>query len=821
MNLQLIAPDGIETYWNANRAFNKKHMHAIARHMDANGFDKAHPLRVVQFSDESLHLAAGHHRHTAATLLDTTYENLPLTKVWAEIVAGDMDTLIRIMEEDNIREHSPGANRHRGLPLSRDRETQSIVTMMMFKDVFLQSNRELGVRFGRSHANIGDLRKEVSGKIFQIESALKSAKTEEEKSAVLLEFRITETRLYEMLSVIRSGEREVKRGDQVYKQKTVAGTDRQEAERAALIETCLQHIADIRFEINALVEEYPTLEASKVKRRLYKAFTLNFSDNPKKWTPQGLRSETRMRESLLELLRDRDNPLVQNDWITEFQLTDSVNEYRNRFRDMEGPLRDKDAQLLFVDCSKVDTEAWENLSQSARLQNLKEWLHWLPHRMQAEQTQRKEEAERVAASNRRKKLIGAVRTAEAACKRLKTVFHASRIEDKTPAGWHEFLTTACHIGGYSREPIQAKSFKFPHTLKDANDTGQLAYKVAGIADKIAVDLGSADPPAWITALFAEPTPAPPPSPAQAKAGMEAKAKATLASMQAESVLEPDADADADASVKEAQPSTSAAGATDTSDALPTPDNLPETHHQAVEHVVRLMETEVFPKGLPDVPIPSDWIIPFRPAALAAYPEMSLIFNPHPDAQITATEARASEKGWRKVAEDLQNGAAWVSSYLAKRKANHEACVEMNARWNAVQQKGVSARWENGKWFMAIAGESTPFYAEYGGKDIQVNHSYVMVTAAEEHLAAKETESKTEVEPPAAQPANASVLDADTLRKIRDAVNAIGAVLPLTSRVMPSTVASLDEQIRKQCPDTVESVHLLRSLLTRALARMKT
>ena len=813
MNLQLIAPDGIKTHWDANRAFNKKHMHAIARHMDANGFDKAHPLRVVQFSDESLHLAAGHHRHTAAMLLDTTYDNLPLAEVWAEIIAGDMDTLIRIMEEDNIREHSPGANRHRGLPLSRDRETQSIVTMMMFKDVFLQSDRKLGVRFGRSHANIGDLRKEVSGKIFQIESALEHAETEEEKSAVLLEFRITETRLYEMLGVIRSGEREVTRGNTTYTQKTVAGTDRQEAERVALIETCLQHIADIRFEINALVEEYPTLEASKVKRRLYKAFTLNFSDNPKKWTTQGLRSETRMRESLLELLRDRENPLVQNDWITEFQMTDSVNEYRNRFTQMEGPIRDKDAQLLYVDSSKVGTEAWENLSQSARLQNLKEWLHWLPHRMQAEQTQRKEEAERVAANKRRQQRVGAVRTAEAACKRLKTVFHASRIEDKTPAGWHEFLTTACHIGGYSREPIQAKSFKFPHTLKDANDTGQLAYRVAGIADKIAVDLGSAAPPAWITALFAEPTPAPPPSPAQAKAGMEVKAKATLASMQAESVLE--TDADADASVKEAQSSTSAAGATDTSDALPTPDNLPETHHQAVEHVVRLMETEVFPKGLPDVPMPSDWIIPFRPAALAAYPEMSLIFNPHPQAQITAEEARASEKGWRKVAEDLQNGAAWVSSYLAKRKANHEASVEMNARWNAVQQKGVSAHWDNGKWFMSLAGESTPFYAEYGSKDIQVNHSYVMVTAAEEHLASMKDSS----EPSAAQPANASVLDADNLRKIRGAVNAIGAVLPLTSRVMPSTVASLDEQIRKQCPNAVESVDLLRSLLIRALARI--
>ena len=92
----------IQTHWNLNRVRDDMHVIALARHINAHGFNANYPIQLVKLGDAQLHLAAGHHRLAAAAgehlrhedggyQRDMTFKNLPLETVPAVITLGDFN----------------------------------------------------------------------------------------------------------------------------------------------------------------------------------------------------------------------------------------------------------------------------------------------------------------------------------------------------------------------------------------------------------------------------------------------------------------------------------------------------------------------------------------------------------------------------------------------------------------------------------------------------------------------------------------------------------------------------------------------------------
>lgn len=309
MGVRKIPVGQIQTHWERNRNPNKEHIHALARHMNEDGFNGAFPLQVVAIgAEKELHLAAGHHRLAAASLTDLTYPNLPLAEVWAEITPGTMDDVIRLMQEDNFR-NDPGVNPRLGLPLTRDEKAAQCKALLMFPDVFRRSDRELAKDWGCHYNTVRGWREDVSAQIVQIAAAAERATSPDEKQAVLEEFGISATRLHEMVALIHSGEREVTRGGQTFTQNTVAGEDKKQNARKAAAMDYRQVHEGVLAEIERHVSDKPTLNKSNLKRRLYQTFNLNHAANASKWPLQTIQEQAEKMKNLLGELRhpDRQN----------------------------------------------------------------------------------------------------------------------------------------------------------------------------------------------------------------------------------------------------------------------------------------------------------------------------------------------------------------------------------------------------------------------------------------------------------------------------------------------------------------------------------
>ena len=277
-------------HWELNREKKEEHVDALARHINENGFDKSYPLRVVDIDGE-YHLAAGHHRLAAATLSDILYPNLPMERIWSCVIPGTMDDVIKIMQEDNFC-HDPAVNPSVGLPLTRAEKAQQCKRLLMFEFIFRQSNRALEMRFGVHHTTVARWREEVCVALQQMAAANLSEKQ------LLAEFAMTPQRLEVMLALVDSGERDVKRGDSTYTQKTVAG------ERTAAIAEFRETHQTLQAAIQKLVADKSTLRLSHVKGQLYAAFDLRFAANASKWPLSAIRNELLNMGLLLDMLEN-------------------------------------------------------------------------------------------------------------------------------------------------------------------------------------------------------------------------------------------------------------------------------------------------------------------------------------------------------------------------------------------------------------------------------------------------------------------------------------------------------------------------------------
>lgn len=505
MTLRLIPVSSITTHWELNRPKDEHHVHALARHLNEDGYNQQFPLRVVIIGDNK-HLAAGHHRLAAASLSDITYPNLPLPEVWAEEKDGTMDDVIRIMQEDNLR-HDPAVNASVGLPLTRQQKTSQCKALLMFSEYFGKSSRALEKLFGVHHQTITRWKQEVSVTLRQIADVVARAADADAKSAVLTEFAMSESRLTEMICLIETGEREVTRGGTTYTQKTVASEVKKKTEREEAIESFRNASKRIRGLMEEIGETFPSHRnaLTTIRRRLFAHFDMAFTENASKWALPAIRTELGKQLKLINTLTE------DSLWTQELKLHHDLNVLNEELTNMGGPYRLPEVQTARREMAKLATSDWEVKPQTERLEGLRRLARLVPDLVKQEVNQRKLEKQR-------RDLEASRKGASAACSRLAQTFHHSAIEDKSERGYREFIVAACELGGYSSKPLIPELFLLPENI-DVEDMG---HRIRSIADKIRLDLGSAHQPPWMQSFLpsrapqfqpkTEPTPAPAPEP---------------------------------------------------------------------------------------------------------------------------------------------------------------------------------------------------------------------------------------------------------------------------------------------------------------------
>ena len=520
MSVELIKAASIITHWELNRQKNERHVIALAGHMNEHGFDENYPLRVFVTANGDVHLAAGHHRLAAATLkgtiadpnnpdvqfsVDLVYPNLPLTEVWVDLRNGTLDDVVRVMQEDNFQ-HDPAVQSTVGLPLTREEKVQQCKQLLTFRSYYERPSKgDLESVFGMNRTTIDRWKKEVSCAMHMINDAVNRADGIKAKVAVLKEFGISKERLADMMSLIQSGEREVTRGGTTYTQKTRASEAKKEDIRSTAIRLFRETHDAVMKGIDAIVSGCPSQKRATVKRRLYAAFGLSHNANASKWPTQTVTTET---ETLAILKTELQTP-SKSLWWEEFRRLHNVKKRAEELIALGAPYLCDEVGRVLHEAQHTETADFEALSQSDRLNNSELIGNHVLAVLKKEQDARKAEAGRKKQQAQLREVNLAVKGAESACRRLNQAFIASRVADKTNAGYREFLTAAVHMGGYSRKQLEVDMFLRAEHLTDA----ELAHRIRGIADKMTLDLGRAEPPSWLVALFPEPEPAPePPTP---------------------------------------------------------------------------------------------------------------------------------------------------------------------------------------------------------------------------------------------------------------------------------------------------------------------
>ena len=489
MTLQLIPVDKIEVNWNLNRARDDAHVRAIASHINERGFDKNYPVRIVKMeSDGSFYLGAGFHRLAAAAgehievgdgeyQADLTFTNLPIAAVWAEVILGDFDKLVDIIQRDNFQ-HDPALHSHLGLALTQTQKKEQCLRLLMFPPTFKKDVRELGAEFGIGKSTAGNWKDVVCERVLEI------ADMQLSDEDLLNQYSLTPGRFSEMLILVKSARS--------------ARVDKKDSARArakAEFETSKSSVQNL---IDEICDELFSLDRADVQRRLFSHFGISGADIAD-MSSEELKKERAAFSELQADLQNRKRSL----WWHEFRCFHNAYQLRSELEGL-GPNFEIDESVRAVERAReIDTARFESQARDARLTELESLKNFLPGAIDRENAAREKQ---VKAHDELKNVCA---LASRACSSLVKEFRKRALQpDAVGQNFRAFISAALEFSkeprGYS-DTLSVAEMTNPSDLKN---TGR-AYAVRGVAEKLRADLTSDEPPAWMHSFLKVQNPPPP------------------------------------------------------------------------------------------------------------------------------------------------------------------------------------------------------------------------------------------------------------------------------------------------------------------------
>lgn len=493
MKAILVPVSGIETYWHLNRKRDDEHVRALATAINRDGFDQRYPVRIVKSADGKLHLAAGYHRLAAAVgehvdvgggqyERDGTLVNLPIEEIWAEIILGDLNDVVKTMQLDNFK-HDPAVTAGVGKPLTAAQKKEQCKALLGFPEFFGKSLAILETEFGIPKRTLSNWKSEVSVLIAQCADA------EISDLELLNEFGFTRERLDKMKYLVQSGE---VAGADGRITKTQASADKKADARELAISDFRDAHDAVQLRISEISEKCSTLSRESIKRRLYTDFDLKHETNASRWSVEKLASQAKAISALRAEIADS-----KTSWCVEFWNSHKVQREANALRGLGEPFLSARAERVLQNADFCKTADFEVIDAGDRRNDLENLANELSGVLQEEQHLRSEKKAREDAAARVEKakadLEKAVRAATRACADLQETFGISAIADTSSEGYEEFLRAACTAGKYSSRHLSVRHFLYPEEISDSD----LGYRIAGIAKKIRLHISASPPLTWI------------------------------------------------------------------------------------------------------------------------------------------------------------------------------------------------------------------------------------------------------------------------------------------------------------------------------------
>lgn len=487
MKTQLVPVDSIRVKWELNRDRNDEHVRALAFRINRDGFDENYPVSLVKVNGDLI-LAAGHHRFAAAIgehvrrgdggyERDLTFENLPLQEIWAEIVLGDIDDVVREMQVDHFQ-FDPAVTAGMGKPLTPNEKKEQCKTLLGFPEFYGKSLRALETEFGIPKSTLQIWKEEVTVQIGQCAAAKLTPEQ------LLSDFGMTPERLEKMRYLVDSGERSGADG-RVMKTQASAEKKARAAEKAQARANAEFQVGidGVQKGIDTILESNPTLKMETVRRRLFTDFGIG--DPP----------ELKDVQALTGLKNDLQKP-SESSWCREFDLQNQVNEFGETLQEL-GPnfLIEKSARAL-QGIENTRSGDYESTEQGERLEKLEKFVAQLPGIIETETAARNAEIAKAEQARGEEQLRKAKSSALSAVEELKKVFADSAVVDKSAGGFRDFVAAAC-ASGFCGQNVQVVDFITPNII----DEKKHAYRVRNNADKIVRAIAKAQKPTWMRAFF--------------------------------------------------------------------------------------------------------------------------------------------------------------------------------------------------------------------------------------------------------------------------------------------------------------------------------
>ena len=438
-------------------------------------------------------MAAGYHRLAAAVgehvdvgggqyERDGTLVNLPIEEIWAEIILGDLNDVVKTMQLDNFK-HDPAVTAGVGKPLTAAQKKEQCKALLGFPEYFGKSLSVLETEFGIPKRTLSSWKSEVTVLIAQCADA------EISDLELLNDFGFTRERLDKMKYLVKSGERAGADGRST---KTQASADKKaDARELAISEFRDAHDA-VQKAIETICEKCDSLTRDTVKRRLYSHFDLGHETNASRWSAEKLATQGKAISALQNSLQN-----LRAGWGLEFWNTHKVARDAAALRAMGAPFLSECAEQVLQDADFCKTADFEVIEEGARRNDLENLAVEISGVLQAERDLRAQKKAREDAAARIEKaksdLEKAVRAATRACADLQETFDISAIADTSPEGYEDFLRAACTAGNYSSRHLSVRHFLFPEEISDSD----LGYRIAGIAKKIRLHISASPPLKWI------------------------------------------------------------------------------------------------------------------------------------------------------------------------------------------------------------------------------------------------------------------------------------------------------------------------------------